>query len=55
MRERRADCVDLLPDGRDCDNGGTRINVNSGLMGDFIDSTIDDQNTALTGLLIGPE
>lgn len=35
-----------------CDNRGTPINVNSGLMTDVIDSAIDDQNAALTAILI---
>lgn len=38
-----------------CDNGGRRIDVNSGLMADFIDFTIDDQNAVLAGVSIGLE
>lgn len=38
-----------------CDNGGSRIDVNSGLMADFIDFTIDDQNAVLAGVSIGLE
>lgn len=38
-----------------CDKGGTWINANSGLMGDFIDSNTDDQNAVLTEILIGQE
>lgn len=37
-----------------CDNIGSLINGNSGLMTDVIDSAIDDENAVLRGLLIEP-